>query len=395
MRVLFVVGTDLSANNSAAMCHNAYIRGMYNANHEVHVLTVKATAGEIAGRISGVHYIEYSDENFFVKLARKKRNSSMNFTIHIVETDGADTIKSKFKAVVKKPINKLIGASCTWKKRAEKYFCSEKYDIVISLASPADSHIVASRLLKSGRILATHSCQIWEDPWATDLYGGYNKKLLKKENKILNMAEKVIYVTPLTLKNQKALYPSNQSKMSWLPLPIYYDEKQEDYVDDNKITYGYFGQYYPNVRNLKPFYEVAKKNNKNCIICGDPKDLFNSTNTIEINGRISPDKLREKEIYTDVLVCVCNLGGGQIPGKIYQYSGTNKPILFILDGNCEEKETIRKYFGQFNRYVFCDNTEKEISDAMEYIEKNYHLYDRVSYFDEANIATEIIKLVYN
>ena len=64
LKVMFVVATDLSANNSAAMCHNAYIRGMVEAGHSVSVITVDETSKQINGRIEGVEYFHYSDENF-------------------------------------------------------------------------------------------------------------------------------------------------------------------------------------------------------------------------------------------------------------------------------------------------------------------------------------------
>ena len=70
------------------------------------------------------------------------------------------------------------------------------------------------------------------------------------------------------------------------------------------------------------------------------------------------------EAKTDVLVFLCNLKGGQIPGKIYQYSATNKTILFILDGTKQEISILKKYFGKFNRYVFCENNEDSIKRAV-------------------------------
>ena len=60
--------------------------------------------------------------------------------------------------------------------------------------------------------------------------------------------------------------------------------------------------------------------------------------------------------------------GGQIPGKIYQYSATNKTILFIMDGTEDEQEVLRDFFGKFNRYVFCQNTVEDIIRAIRQIE---------------------------
>ena len=81
------------------------------------------------------------------------------------------------------------------------------------------------------------------------------------------------------------------------------------------------------------------------------------------------DKLKPLEDMTDVLVFLCNKAGGQIPGKIYQYSATNKIILFILDGTCEEKRILKSYFSKYKRYIFCENTEEDISRAIDLIRK--------------------------
>ena len=69
-----------------------------------------------------------------------------------------------------------------------------------------------------------------------------------------------------------------------------------------------------------------------------------------------------------MLIFLCNRKGGQIPGKIYQYSATNKTILFILDGTEEEQAVLKEFFGKFNRYVFCSNTKEDIARAIRDIE---------------------------
>lgn len=61
--------------------------------------------------------------------------------------------------------------------------------------------------------------QIWEDPWYYDLYGKKSKKVKKAESKLLIAAEKIYYVSPLTLTNQKIFFPKAANKMSVIPLP--------------------------------------------------------------------------------------------------------------------------------------------------------------------------------
>ena len=106
------------------------------------------------------------------------------------------------------------------------------------------------------------------------------------------------------------------------------------------------------------------------------------------------DELEEYEKRTDVLVFVSNLGGGQIPGKIYQYSRTNKPILFILDGNEHEQKMIHNYFAGFNRYVFAYNDVESIKKAILLIKnKETKVSNKpIEYFSPENITKEIMSI---
>ena len=150
-------------------------------------------------------------------------------------------------------------------------------------------------------------------------------------------------------------------------LPYYYKNDTVTTVAETN-SYGYFGDYAPVSRDLKPFYEAAKQSSIQVNICGSPNNLFASTDSITIYPRLPLDKLKPIDDKTNVLIFLCNRKGGQIPGKIYQYSATYKTILFILDGTDEEKKVLREYFEKFNRYVFCENTVEDITRAINDIE---------------------------
>ena len=156
--------------------------------------------------------------------------------------------------------------------------------------------------------------------------------------------------------------------MFWQPLPYYYkDSAVEPRTFDHNV-YGYFGAYYPAARDLQPFYEAAKETGVEVNICGDPANLFPATEHIHIHPRLPLHELKPIEDRTNVLIFLCNRRGGQIPGKIYQYSATSKTILFIMDGTEEEQNVLKEYFGKFNRYVFCQNTTEDIARAIRRIE---------------------------
>lgn len=234
---------------------------------------------------------------------------------------------------------------------------------------PVTSHLLAHELLKSGHIRSKHWVQIWEDPWHSDVYG-FNgaDRICAEEKRLLSVAQKICYVSPLTLKYQQEKYPESAHKMFWQPLPFYYRSQASSGNCFVTNKYGYFGDYAPAARNLEPFYNAAKQTGIEVNICGRPSNLFAPTEQIHIHPRLTLDKLNPIEDSTNVLIFLCNRKGGQIPGKIYQYSATNKTILFIMDGTEEEQKVLKEFFGKFNRYIFCQNTVEDISRAIGLIE---------------------------
>lgn len=387
-KILIIAATDLSDDNSASLCHSAYIRGFVEAGHIVQVITVKPVCKNYLHEVLGAEYIYISDENWLVRKVRERRNARI---AQIQSTGINDVSKNIVKLNIKELLLQYLGATVTWMRRVKKLKLDTLFDLTISLSSPATSHEVANSLIKQGSIKTKEWCQLWEDPWSTDLYK-VDSSVYEKEKKLLDQASKILYVTPLTLAQQKKLFPEDASKMDWLPLPTYFSENNSEFKEGT-FTFGYFGQYFTQVRNLKPVYDAINELHQEFIICGEPHDLFRQTETIHIYPRMSPDKLVEYENKTNVLIFVANLGGGQIPGKIYQYSGTNKWILFILDGTAEEKAVLKEYFEKYERYVFCENTVDSIKNAINKIlmgKVDTVKNSPVNYFEAKSIVNEIL-----
>ncbi len=234
------------------------------------------------------------------------------------------------------------------------------------------SHSLAHTLLKKHRITAKRWIQIWEDPWCLDLvFRSLNTekaiaRARQEEQHLLELAEEILYVSPITLDHQKSTFPTAASKMGWEPVPSYYSDPTPCPMEA-EVRFGYFGDYSSQIRNLQPFYQAAKELNVVTNICGGSDKMFDSVGNITVRPRVSLEELKPIEDQTNVLVFLANLRGGQIPGKIYQYAATGKTVLFIADGTEEEKTILKQYFGQFNRFVFCENTPEDIRRTMERI----------------------------
>lgn len=376
MRILVINADCLQVNSSANLCHLAYIRGLVQLGHIVDVLSADGrdyTLDTGMAMPEKVQSYTYYGVSLYEKLSlRKRKNASPALAAQEKAECVNIGVPRKAIRLAKRCVLAAYGPHgiySTFVRSAKRYRSDEMYDFVLSISTPPASHLLAYNLLKAKHIQAKHWIQIWEDPWFSDAYGFNGKGAIRKEEaRLLSFAERVCYVSPLTLKNQQKLYPESAHKMYWQPLPYYYKGDPDKVCMFEKRAYGYFGDYAPAARDLAPFYRAAKRVGAEVNICGNPSNLFESTEHIHIHPRMPLDQLKTIEDSTNVLVFLCNRKGGQIPGKIYQYSATNKAILFILDGTEEEKEVLRAYFEPFNRYIFCENNEESIAEALCRIE---------------------------
>lgn len=378
--ILFINADCLSRNSSANLCHLAYIRGLLEAGHQVTVISadgpgysaVKDQEMKLPTEVESytVDGMSLYEKLSVMKNRRRVTTRASKKEIQVLtpsKKQGRQGLGIKLKRIVLSMYG-IHGIYSTFARKSRRISLKRRFDYVLSVSTPAVSHLVTYDLLKFGHIKAKHWIQIWEDPWYADAYGGnHTRRVFQEEKRLLSFAEKICYVSPLTLEHQKKLFPESADKMYWVPLPSYYQEAQTSIVSPLEDHYGYFGDYVPAARDLRPFYHAALQEDIQVHICGNPCDLFPSTDKIHIHPRLPLSELKKVEEKTNVLVFLCNSHGGQIPGKIYQYSATDKEILFILDGTREEKQVLREYFSQFDRYIFCDNTQEDIRRAIHQI----------------------------
>lgn len=384
MKVLYVVGSCLTKNTSANMSHNGYVQGFIENSCEVDILMAEDSWGAHDNALpiwKEAKYFAYPSIAFKDRIRKKIRGvatktaepSTCNETLNAEENQPTTiTIKQRLRNFAKAafyklfPQDPLYPLEKTWLKRASKFSCTTEYDLVVSNSSPAASHKLVGILLKKKRIKCKRWIQIWEDPWFYDLYGGWVDAVRDEEHALLRDASEIYYVSPLTLTYQQKHFPDCADKMKHIPLP-YLDFSNSDDSCLGEWSFGYFGDYYSHTRNLLPFYEALKSTGHCGNIYGDSDLVLKSTNHIQVNGRVTLDVLEKVQAKTRVLVHLCNLRGGQIPGKIYHYSATNKPILFIVDGTQDECKILRKYFAQFDRFYFCDNNVESIKETIKRI----------------------------
>lgn len=407
MKVLYVVGSCLTKNTSANMSHNGYVQGLLENSCQVDILMAEDSWGAQDRALpiwEQATYYRYPSVAWQDRL-RKKAGGSFSVHAPVPSEAPADTenkripfaskLKNNARIFAKNifykcfPMDPLYPLEKTWLKKAAKFHSDTAYDLVISNSSPAAGHKLVGMLLKNKQLKCKRWIQIWEDPWFHDLYGGHSDAVCEEEHALLREASEVYYVSPLTLKYQQLYFSDCAHKMKHIPLP-YFDFVKEETRETEGWSFGYLGDYYSQTRNLVPFYEALVRSGHTGFIYGDSNESLKATDRIEISGRVTLDVLGKVQAKTKVLVHLCNLRGGQIPGKIYHYSATTKPILFILDGTPEEQTILKSYFSQFDRFYFCENNVDAIGNAIDEICAGNREWTRLDAFSPREVVGQLL-----
>lgn len=362
MKILFVTATPLEYSSSANMRNLALIKGLNSNGHSVATFStspVKSSSFYDDTLLKDVILTErYFTElsNVHSSVIMKKENSKFKKKIISIMYDIYTKINmydSRSKLAANVPKNLL----------------NEKFDIIISSSDPKSSHLFAENLIKEAPSNFKKWIQYWGDPFSTDINSNYilsKRNIIKEEKRLLEKSDVTYFVSLLTAEEMKVKYPEIKT-IRFLPVP--YINEHLTSKTSNKIVVSYMGDYYKSDRNIWPMYEAAKKTGVYWNIIGNSDvEFLEESQKINIKERVSKKDIEIVQNDTDILVCLLNKSGTQIPGKIYHYSATNKPILIILDG--EHSDKIKKYFSQFDRYYFCQNTSSDIENELLKIRKD-------------------------
>lgn len=378
MKILFVSSAPLEYSASANMRNIALLKGFQELGNEIYTLTpeIQKESPKYDATLCTIDF--------------KKR-----YWIQLNQIHSKVTIKGNKKNKIKNIVYKFLMKFKIYDFRSnlanKKIIIDEKFDIIISSSDPKSSHLIAESLIKNNPGITKKWIQYWGDPFAADINNKSfvpNYFIKKEENRLLSQADCVVYVSPFTLDKQKNIYPKNSQKMIFLPIPyqekIFYDKKK------NKEVYlGYFGDYFSGNRNILPLYNAIKQmKEQKLFICGNSDIKLEKKENIEVNERQTIQKIRELEAQSNILICVCNKKGTQIPGKIYHYAATNKPILIITDGDYAIK--ITQYLEAYDRFVICKNTEEDILNSVKKIINEKKEYNPSTQLEATNIASQII-----
>lgn len=383
MKVLFVSMVSFEDNTSATIQNKGIIRGLSALKHDIDIMTLEPdhnavsfddSMNDINRLVKNTYYIKVARKYALLR-ARKNNNKPKTgenrgnklFGIILQKTRGL--IKNIYKQICVFDAQKINVKGVTKVK-----IDYSKYDIIITSSDPKSSHLLGLRIFKKNRNCGAKWIQYWGDPMLNDITrkSDWRDGIVKyHEKKLISKADRVVYASPLTLKVQKDTFPELAYKMDYAN-QVYVNVQNNrsgtiNREDESPISVGYFGAYKSTVRNILPLYNTAKVMGFKLNICGPSDIQLQSTNNIKIWGELPYKDAIKLESESDIIICLCNKRGTQIPGKIYYCTAYRKPIIVILDG--EYRKELKEYLGSFRRFILCENEENSIVQAIEEAKK--------------------------
>lgn len=248
-----------------------------------------------------------------------------------------------------------------------------KYDLIISFCPSPLSAILAEDIIKFSNLNYLKYFQYWSDPLSIGMLDCIDKLPLKRffhniiEKKVLKRADEIIYCSPILCRLQKELYPEFASKMRWSDVSYLNRDKYDIKNKKGKIKLGYFGAFSKNIRNITPLLNTIRElDNLELIVRGDSNIKFNKKEFLNVDieyERITYKEVEKLERECDILICIGNISGVQIPGKVFYYSNYEKPIIYIGDGLFNGE--ISNYLKEFDRYLICENNVTSIKNIIK------------------------------
>lgn len=360
-KILYVTFEPLRVSSSASIRNHEMIKALMACDYIVDVITIVPNERQkfetnllnVNGEITELGGEDKKNETF-KNINKIKNEKILNELKKVVRKLTIHNFSLKYLKYINKKISVL-----------DNY-----YHYVISSSDPKTSHSAVLKLIKEG-LKYDKWIQYWGDPLVNDITNDKlipKKILMKIEKRYIKKADKIVYVSPVTLQLQQRMFKDFEYKMEFVPNIINDDEKLYKNKTDNSFIVGYYGGYNSNVRNIYPLIQACHNLNDVTLRIIGYSDLnLVSQDNILIYENLHKSEIKEKEKNTDLIICILNKKGTQIPGKVYHYMNSNIPVLVILDG--EYKNDIRSYLEKFKRFVFIDNKPEDIKEVIERIKK--------------------------
>jgi glycosyltransferase involved in cell wall biosynthesis len=289
---------------------------------------------------------------------------------------------------------------------ANKLLKKEKFDAIVSIGPPHTSHLVGMNLSKKNKI---PHIPVFIDPWVDIAYYRDFKRSAATlavdnhlEKSVVKNASSVVFVTKTMMEDyiEKYDFIRNESNV------LYWGYNEEDFInietkEQSEIkTLVHSGNIF-DFQNPKKFWVQLKDE-----IDSGRKLRIKFTGTVspgikdeigkncltaytEFLGFLPYDQLLKELINADYLL-VCATEKRHVPGKLFEYLRTGKPIIAFGDDNEEVKNILSKTnAGMIFNY---DQSGKEFFEKSDQLKTDL---EKVKKFDRKNITRSLSNILNN
>ena len=269
-RVLAVTAQPIEYNTSSMLRILRIVNGLVNNGYYLELLTQYPTKDN--------KY--YSEDMYIDERVTVCRFGPQKSIIEKIGNADDSSIKNRILTTLRNVYKNidLFGSSIellNCQKELQSMLANKHYDYLISFSSPITAHIIANKIYRHFEKIGAipFYIQQWGDPLTLDITNTsiipkFAKRIIEK--KIIFYADKIIYVSPITVREQQKMFPQAAHRMKFIPPPTKASWFNVSVNTKRKVTFGYYGSYYSIARNLKPLYESVKNcNDVGMIIVGD------------------------------------------------------------------------------------------------------------------------------
>ncbi|MGU8237635.1 hypothetical protein ACV3T9_10340 [Clostridium perfringens] len=420
MRVLIISNELPPFRGSGNIRVMNYINYLSELNNSIDVITVDYPKDSIAYDSSLENVFNSKVNLYRIKLSKlhklfltkksknndKKNNKRNNKNLNIKKI-----LSSFIKEHMLIPDQYMFWINKAFKKSKE-LINKNNYDLVLTIHERPSAHIVGLKIKQTYPSLKW--CGYWSDPWSEDSLRnnrGFIKKKIENfyEKKIVENMDKLLFTTEKTKKIYKEKYSIADNKLDivyrgYNILDYYEASKYKGklpLLEKDKYNIVHLGTIYSELRDLNPLIEavkILKLENKsiydklNIIFIGDfigkdYKEIFDKYRVLKKYDAINFKDVIKYIENSECLLLYGNKNSSQVPGKVYEYLGSESPILTILGDEYDELEKIMK---PLYKGPIILNEKQQIKNAIINLLNNKdEKYNRIDIFEWKNVAKDL------
>lgn len=380
-------------NNSATIRNNSLVKGFIEIGCLVDVYTVKWPED-----MRSPFFIREKNGNiFYSEIPAISINNRLKHSIKI-----ESTLFSYIKKVVKDVV--FFPDLCAKWKDIIRVNNLDQYELMITSSDFKSSHMVGENLRKHAQSLKW--VQIWGDPWSTDINTPlYLKPVIRiKEKNLIKKCDFVVYVSEPTTQEMTRKYASFAEKIHYIPRSYYFKifkKINSDIKYPIHITYTGavgLGRNMKNIVESINLYNTYHKQNR--IILDFYSNItdellkYYSFDCVVVHKSVDYENMKGVYERSDMLLFVSNSSSTtQIPGKLFDYLGTNLPILCLVNNR---NDAVFNFLNKHKQCIIVNNSKDSIlnciNDILASLQNVYSIEKRYS---PNSIAISIINMVDN